>query len=176
MAFAVLSYWARATVGVALLLTAIWKWRNQAEFRSAYRAAAPQPVRGLAAVAAVAIPLAELACAAALLVPAELGRWATPLALALLVLFTIALTRVKDLTAGCGCWRSAPGPTNRNLFLVRNLLLLTLAVVGSLGTTGLELVQALAVLPMAVLFALIILELPTIGAMVLSERGERAAR
>jgi hypothetical protein len=176
MAFAVLSYWARATVGAALLLTAVWKWRNQAEFRSAYRAAAPRAIRGLAGSAAVATPLAELLCAAALLVPGGIGRWATPVALALLVLFTIALTRVKDLTAGCGCWRSAPGPTSRNLFLVRNLLLLTLAVVGSLGATSPDSVQVLTVLPMAVLLALIILELPTIGAMVLSERGQRAAR
>ena len=176
MAFAVLSYWARATVAAALLLTAVWKWRNQAEFRSAYRAAAPQPVRGLAGSAAFATPLAELLCAAALLVPGGIGRWATPVALALLVLFTIALTRVEDLTAGCGCWRSAPGPANRNLLLARNLLLLMLAVVGSLGATSPDPVQALAVLPMAALFALIILELPTIGAMVLSERGERAAR
>ena len=58
MAFAVLSYWARATVGAALLLTAVWKWRNQAEFRSAYRAAAPRAIRGLACSAAVATPIA----------------------------------------------------------------------------------------------------------------------
>jgi hypothetical protein len=87
-----------------------------------------------------------------------------------------AYPTMKDLTAGCGCWRSAPGPTSRNLFLARNLLLLTLAVVGTLGATSPDPVQALAVLPMAVLLALIILELPTIGAMVLSERGQRAAR
>jgi hypothetical protein len=176
MALAVLSYWARATVGVALMLTAVWKWRNQAEFRSAYRAAAPRAIRGLAARAAFATPLAELVCAAALLIPGGIGRWATPVAVTLLLTFTIALTRVKDLTAGCGCWRSAPGPANRNLFLARNLLLLTLAAVGSLGATSLEPGQAVAVLPMAALLALIILEVPTIGAMVLSDERERAAR
>lgn len=174
MDVAALAGWvARGTVGVALLASGVWKLAHPGAFRAAARAALPDRAARLAPVLVVLLPPVELAAAALLLTTGALGRVAALGAAGLLVVFTVVLVRAPDAQAGCGCWHPAAAPRSaadvRGRHLVRNGILLAAAAAGAAlppaATPG-----VLLLLPAAALLAVLVLEVPTIGAVLAAGR------
>jgi hypothetical protein len=66
----------------------------------------------------------------------------------------------RDLSAGCGCW--AVPRANRAALLARNGLLLVLAATSLAGTPTLDWRVVLAGIPMGIVYALLIMEIPSI--------------
>lgn len=152
---------ARVTVSVTFFLTALWKIRYPLRFQIAFRAAVPR-FSHHARLASSVIPASELALAAALLAPPTrlLGSL---LSITILALFSVAIWRMPNLKAGCGCWRSTDqvSPEKTPLF-VRNGLLAILAVAGTLSTASVGAgVLAFSTLAGGAL-SLLILELPEV--------------
>jgi hypothetical protein len=161
---------ARMTVGIALVLTAIWKLRNPLQFQVALRATAPA-LAVYAWFATGAIVVFELATAGLLMVPglAPLGTVSAGL---LIGSFTVALWRVPSVSAGCGCWREPrSADSGRALFLARNGSLLVLVLIGATSTeipsAGVRIFGLLA----GLMTSLLILELPQFGGVVRAQTG-----
>ncbi len=108
---------------VCLLLAGTLAWAGAA------KAAAPAPFRatlralGAPAWLAVAVPAAELGLAA-LLLAGVAPRVVAAAVLALLAAFTVALTRLGSVSAGCHCFGATDGGAGR----LRNALLAAGAV------------------------------------------------
>lgn len=175
MEVAALAGWvARGTVAVALLASAVWKLTHPREFRAAARAALPDRAARLTPALVTLLPPVELGAAALLLTTGPLGRLAALGAVGLLLAFTVVLARAPDPAAGCGCWRpssTGPGsaPDARGRHLLRNGILLAAAAAGAAlppaATPG-----VLLLLPAAALLAVLVLEVPAIGAVLAAGR------
>lgn len=117
---------ARAALVAVFALAGTAKLADLAGARAALRGfGAPARIAG---PLAVALPLAELALAAAL-VPAASARWAAPAALALLLLFAAAIARAIRAGAApdCHCFGQLHSAPAGRATLLRNLLLAALA-------------------------------------------------
>src|SRR5262249_39777281 len=115
-----------AVAGVAKLL-------DRAAFRRALEGfGAPAPLQ---VPLAVVLPLGELAIAGALFVPA-LARWAALAALALLVVFCIAIVRslARGAAPDCNCFGGLTQTEVGRGTLVRNVVLGALAAFAAFGT------------------------------------------
>jgi peroxiredoxin len=121
-------------VGVQVLLAAVFGLAGGAklfDLRGSRRAVADFGVPpGAASVLGVALPLAELATAIALLVPATAGAGAIA-ALILLLCFVAGVARAmrKGLDVDCGCFGPVYSATAGSATLARNAVLAALAAV-----------------------------------------------
>ena len=163
-----LGYLSRAGVAAALLASAAWKARQPGRFYQAVAAVQGLPPAGWPRVPprlALGLALAAEGLAAGLLLlPAPWGRAGALLALTLLAAFTAALARAPHLPGGCGCWRGPAGRTPPPwAYLLRNALLSAGAVAGAaLPAPPPAPAAALLLLPPACLAALLVLELPSV--------------
>jgi hypothetical protein len=151
------AYLARCSVAAALVLSALWKVRHRVEFEVALSAAVRIQVvrRALRFV----VPALEIGTAALLLSPGHLGMLGAAGAGTLVVVLGSTLFR-RDLSAGCGCW-SAPR-VDRGALIARNAILLVL--VGASIPVSVQLTWPVALFCLAAgpLFALLVMEIPTI--------------
>lgn len=190
---AALAGWvARGVVAVALLASALWKLGHPANFRAAAEAAVPAPAAPLLPALAALLPPLEVLTAVLLLTAGPVSRAAALTAVGMLTAFTLVVARAADPRAGCGCWRS-PTPATPTIgtpfgtpsgtagggqaatpraatLLTRNGILLAAAVAGAALPQTVTVTAALTLLPAAALLALLVLELPTIGAVVAAGR------
>jgi hypothetical protein len=151
-------YFERCCVAAVFILSSVWKIRHRLEFRAALMSVLGR-LRPLRGAVQVAVPVIEVALALAVLLPARAGLIGAALAATVMVVFSGTLLR-RDLSAGCGCW-SAPR-ASRAALLTRNGLLFLLAVTSLVGTPALSAKIILAAIPPAILFALVIMEVPSI--------------
>jgi Methylamine utilisation protein MauE len=155
-----LAYWARCTVSIALIMSALWKLRHQAEFSGVLGAVFRQRFRLLRLVLSVVVPVAEMAVAGVILLPGAAGVLGSALAGALV--FTLSATMLRhDLTAGCGCW-SGPHPS-RAAVLARNGLLIALVAGSVASQPALSWRLVLPGIAIGGIFAFLIMEIPVIG-------------
>jgi Methylamine utilisation protein MauE len=159
----VLGYAARAAVAGTFLFSAAWKLRHPGQFRVAFRAATPRRLHRLDRPAARLVPAVEAVVAVALLASWPAGPASSLAALLVLLVFTLALLRSADPRAGCGCWRSTGHRTGRGPYLVRNGLLIGLALAGVLVSTSPPLVAVPFGLVAGGVVAVILMELPGIS-------------
>jgi hypothetical protein len=113
---------------LALGLALVFAWAGVAKLRSPRATARSFAALGVPAWFARAVPIAELVLAAALVLTPMAGI----LALILLALFTIVLTGADDGIA-CACFGSAANEPVSWVQLLRNVLLMAVAVVASFG-------------------------------------------
>ena len=135
---------AAAAVAVAgvLAVAAVAKWRDRAgTFSSFTRLQLPAP-RALASL----VPIAELTIALGLLAVPSAAAWAAAL---LIASFTVVLGRavVAGLDVPCACFGATRNEPVSHVELVRNVLLIALAVVasGASSVTDVDLPGALVV-------------------------------
>jgi uncharacterized membrane protein YphA (DoxX/SURF4 family) len=158
-----LGYAARAAVAATFLLSAAWKLRHPGQFLVAFRSGTPRTLHRLDRPAARLVPAVEVVLALALLATSSLGRASAWAALVLLLAFTVTLLRSADPRAGCGCWRDTGRRVGRAPYLVRNGLLVGLALGGALAPVPPSLVGVLFGLVTGVVAALVLMELPGIS-------------
>ena len=119
---------AAAAIAVAAMLAvaAVAKWRDGEGTRSSFARLGLAAPRALASL----VPSAELAIAIGLLVAPSIAAWA---AVILLAAFTVVLGRavVGGLDVPCACFGSTRNEPVSSVELVRNVLLVALAVVAS---------------------------------------------
>jgi hypothetical protein len=145
----------------------------------AFRASAPRRLRRLDRLSSFFVPSLEILCASGLLAPGRAGQLASLLAIGILLGFAGAIAFSRDLSAGCGCWREPSfdvgEASRRRILLFRNGLLIALAAGGAIeGSQGLDAKHFAFGISAGGLFALILLELPQIGSIiVLSSRHRR---
>jgi hypothetical protein len=156
---AALIYCTRCTVGIAFIMSAWWKLRHRAEFADALTAIVGRRFLPLRRPIQYAVPAVEAVTALALVLPGAAARLGVVAAAILLVLLTLTLLR-RDLSAGCGCW-SLSNPSRSSL-LARNGLLLALTLAGLPSTPPPGWPTALAGAAMGGIFAVLIMEIPTI--------------
>jgi hypothetical protein len=151
-------YFERCCVSAVFILSSLWKVRHRLEFRAALMSVLGRlrPARG---AVQVAVPVIEVAVAVAVLLPARAGLLGAALAATVVVVFSGTLLR-RDLSAGCGCW-SAPS-ASRAALLTRNGLLFLLAATSLAVTPAVSAKVALAAIPPGILFAFVIMEVPSI--------------
>jgi hypothetical protein len=158
-----LEYVARAVLGLALLLSASWKLRHRSEFAAALAAMLPRRLRSARRALTSVIPVVEATCALVALSP--LGSPLAVLPAAVFVLtVTVPLSAAPDLSAGCGCWTNPGVSVPRSVYLARNGVLALLAVGGALHQSPLSASVMLTAIPVAAIFALLLMELPEIAA------------
>ncbi|MFE6223729.1 MauE/DoxX family redox-associated membrane protein [Streptomyces sp. NPDC057854] len=122
----------RCLVAVVFAASALGKARAPGEFRATVRDMRVVP-RRLTGPVAAAVPVLEVALAAAVWVPA-LTTWAFALSFGLIAAFTAALAAVlrRGIDASCSCFgasRTRVGPAH----LVRNAVLLAATAAGLLA-------------------------------------------
>jgi hypothetical protein len=169
---------ARAAVGIAFALSAVWKLRHAGEFRVVFRWLAPRAVADRRVVAAL-VPGGELVLAAALIVPLRVGRPAALVALMVLAGFTLAWDYAGAGATGCGCWSQVnvlDEPTAARLLLVRNGVLGSLAVVGAIASGRLPSAPGeMFVVAAGAMVAVLVMEIPQVGAVLASAARARSA-
>jgi hypothetical protein len=156
----------RACVATTFVLSAGWKLRHRAEFLAVLRSM--RIARSPARVLGVLVPALEGGVAVLLVLPGEPGQLGGAAAAALIVVLSATLLR-RDLSAGCGCW-SGTRP-ERGPLLARNGVLLTLAIVAVFLAPSALSAELVAVLPIAVIFAVLIIEIPTILHYIVNAEG-----
>ena len=171
-----LVYFARAVVGIALLLSAGWKLRHQSEFRASYRAMLAGPLRRLDGVAAKAVPLLEIMLGVGMLIRSPIERAIVSAAGLLILGFTLLLSRAGDSRAGCGCWRTPLRGAIRAPHLVRNGSLLVLAIAGTWTVGTLPTVGLLFGVGAGFIFAVVLMEIPEVALVALGDRTGGDAR
>jgi len=115
------------------------------------------------------VPIVELAVALVALLPLPSGLLVIPAA-AFVILVSVPLS-TGDVRAGCGCWRAIAGGTSRGIYLARNGLLLVLAAAALAGPQANLAVSALAILPAACAFAVLIMEIPEVASVLAIMNG-----
>lgn len=163
----VIGFWLRATVAATFVLSAGWKLRHSSEFQSVLRSI--KVPRLAVGPLGLLVPLVEVAVATVLVVPLLPGRIGALTAVAVILALGVTLLR-RDLGAGCGCW-SGSNP-ERGPLLARTVVLLTMAVAGVILPPGPVSAELLVVLPIAVVFGGLIIELPTILQFLVHAEGE----
>lgn len=169
---AVLVFVVRVALVVALVLSAGWKLRHRGEFRLVVRRLARPAVARFHAL----VPAVELLLACFLLFPGLSGRVAAVTAAAMLVVFSMALRGSRGGQGGCGCWSEASTPIDpeaqSRLLIARNGALVAFALIAAVAPGGLPAASGLAVaVACGSLLALIVLEIPQIGAVATFERS-----
>lgn len=156
----------RACVATTFVLSAGWKLRHSPEFAAVLRSLriTGAPARALGG----AVPAAEVAVAVALVIPGSSGQFAGAAA-AVLTLALGATVLRRDLSAGCGCW-SGVHP-QRGPLLARNAVLLALALAAAVLPPSPASAELLLVVPIAMIFGLLLIELPTIVHYVANAQG-----
>jgi hypothetical protein len=130
-----LSAFGAASVSVVFAVAALGKVADRASFVRALRSQGLTS-RWVRRVAAVAIPTLELACAIALWIPA-LRRPAGILAALMLTAFTLVLVRsiLTGVKADCGCFGSSTRDRVSWVSVVRNCVLIALALAAAVPET-----------------------------------------
>jgi hypothetical protein len=130
-----LSAFGAASVSLVFGVAALGKVVDRASFVRALRnqGLTSRPVRR---AAAVAIPLSELGCAVALWIP-SLRRPAALVAALMLAVFSVVLVRsiVTGVKGGCGCFGSGTNDRVSWLSVVRNAVLIALALTAAVPET-----------------------------------------
>jgi hypothetical protein len=155
---------ARSTVGAALIASAIWKLRNPQEFRRAF-VAAPALIRRVAYVPGL-LPGIELIVGGLAVAPSRAGQLGATASFLLVAFFTVVAVGF-DNGGSCGCWAEPQSASSnrvlRRAFFVRNAVLMAAAAAGALTADALPFAQAAVVIPLGVLAAFIVLEIPQIA-------------
>jgi methylamine utilization protein MauE len=155
----------RSIVALAFLFSAGWKISHPGQF-NAVVAGGPQSLRRVRRrllSSGPAIAAVEVIVAAALIICRP--SWIPALAAVLFLgIFSLFLLRADSLANGCGCWRA---PQRRSdsarFYIVRNSLLAVFACVGGIWNGSAPTGQKVAVAALAIIPALLIMEIPTIA-------------
>jgi hypothetical protein len=153
---------ARVTVAFALCASAVWKIRNPIRFQLAVRAFLPRWGPRVAGISKTAVSSLEMACAVSLLLPGSAGLAGAIVAAGMILTLTIMLAFAKDFRAGCGCWRSDLAHPSKGAYLVRNVGLLSLTIVGIRNVATPPMLEAAVELSLGLVAALLVLELPAL--------------
>jgi hypothetical protein len=172
----------RDILAVTFGLTAGWKITHRRDYANSFSSLRPPFIREFELPVRTGLILAELACAALLAAAPAMGRSAAEagpvLAIALLVMFTVAVARQRSVT-DCGCW-SAPvaGPGGSDVkgpLLARNGILLAVAVLAAIPIrTGSSAGVLLSAAAFSAVAAPVILELPQVIAVAKYRGGMNA--
>jgi hypothetical protein len=130
-----LSAFGAASVSLVFAVAALGKVVDRASFVRALRnqGLASRPARR---AVAVAIPAAELGCAVALWIP-SLRRPAAFVAVVMLAAFSVVLVRsiMTGVKGGCGCFGSSTNDRVSWVSVVRNAVLIALALTAAVPET-----------------------------------------
>jgi uncharacterized membrane protein YphA (DoxX/SURF4 family) len=157
----------RVIVALTFVLSGVWKLQNRPAFIAVVMSSSGRWRGARVSALGPSIAAFELLIALLLLTgfAAVVGAAAAGF---FLIAFSIFLARADSLANGCGCWRP-PQQSREELapYLVRNLILVGLTVVGVAGTPGHVAVGLRFVLiGTALIPAVMIMEIPTIVSVV----------
>jgi uncharacterized membrane protein YphA (DoxX/SURF4 family) len=153
----------RSVVAIAFILSAVWKLSHRAAFDAVVAGnswrilrRAPRSTLG------PAVALLEILIGIGMLV--AFMPWITITAAVLfLVIFSIFLLRANSLANGCGCWNPARhGRAQAAPYIVRNGLLICLAIAGAAPAHGPGIALRVGVVGVALLPAFLLMEIPTV--------------
>jgi hypothetical protein len=155
----------RFIVALAFLSSAAWKVAHPGHF-SAVLAGGPPASRALARTGpAASLVFAAVEMALALTLVLVRPHWLpAAVTVAFLAAFSAFLIRADSLANGCGCWRPPQAGAPRAApYVLRNSLLAALAAGGGIGSGTLSPGPAVTLGALAILPALLVMELPTIA-------------
>lgn len=164
---------ARGTVLVSLLGAAIWKLTHRSEFHTAVAEVLGVDRRRTARVLSMLVPFVELGVGIGVVIPGDVAVAAAAAAIVLFGSFSIVLLRIPDGSA-CGCWRETsfvePPGLRKKTSLVRNAILLLLAVFALMRDPLFGYNYLAFGLVAGGLLALILMELPNLAAIALTTK------
>jgi len=157
----------RAIVALTFFFAASWKLRNPVVFNAVVAAGVGGSTpRRFRALIWLIVAVLEILLGASLLI----SRLSWPpgvAAIGFLIVFSIFLLQAGSLTNGCGCWRPPQsGRTDATPYLVRNALLIMLLSIGTAGDSTLSIASEATLIAIAVLPALLLMEVPTVIALI----------
>ncbi|SRR5260221_4365375 len=152
----------RIIVAITFLLSAAWKVRHSIGFSVVIAGAARRPLPAWSTRLGPLVVLLEILIATALLGFPEV--WVSSVAAALfLIAFSVFLASADSLANGCGCWQPVRrGDTSAAPYLARNAVLIVLTAVGAAQPRALSLASQAVLVSIAVLPALLVMEIPTV--------------
>ncbi len=164
----------RGVVGGVFLLSAGWKVMHPEDFLSAYKASVPRRFDVLDRPASRALPFIEGAVGLLVLVPSDVGRLGAAIAIPILLVFSLSFAANREFESGCGCWRQPielGAERYRRLVLVRNLLVVALAVSVVAASAQTSLAHVAFGLGFGLFVAVLLMELPEMGQIVFAKRA-----
>jgi hypothetical protein len=140
----------------ALVLALVMAWAGVAKLRSRSETAASFAAFGVPAGLARVVPLVELALAVALVFVPALAAGA---AAVLLAAFTVVLVRAigRGVTVGCNCFGSSRSEPVSSVELVRNTMLIALAIVATGAAVGVPSFESVVLVSTAVALGAVVL-------------------
>jgi hypothetical protein len=169
-----LAFVGRGVIGGVLLLSAGWKLMHQQEFLSAYQASVSRRLEVLDRSVSRTLPFAEGAVGLLVLVPTEVGRIGAAIAIPMLLAFSVSFAANRDSESGCGCWRrpiELGAERYRRLVLMRNLLIVVLAIPAVVVSPPTSLAPVAFGLTVGLLVAVLLMELPAMGQIAFAKRA-----